>query len=352
MFAVRISNRMLSVLCDRVGVAFDVGHDPHKIFKRESESANRGYGQRMGQIASQVEAGGTLADALRKQGNYFPPDFVQMIEVGERTGRLEIILERLATYYKDLSDLRAEFINSILWPAIQLMIAILVVAAMIYVPAVLAPQAGDAVDLLGWGLTGARGLAIYLTWVAVTLVIFAVLVFLASNGAFRVVSNALSNVPFIKRWITVFAEARFVQTLALALEAGLDTWNSVDMAFRSAGSPMFAAKAERAKGAIRQGRELHVVLRETGLFSRDTIDAVQLGEESGRLAETLDKHFRFLRGEVKATMAKVTYFASSIVWAGIAALLIFIIFRVFSNYLQSMEGAGEAIINRAAGGDK
>ena len=32
----RIGNRKLSVLCERVGVAFDVGHDPYRIFAREA----------------------------------------------------------------------------------------------------------------------------------------------------------------------------------------------------------------------------------------------------------------------------------------------------------------------------
>lgn len=348
MFANRIGNRGLSILCDRVSVAFDVGHDPHKIFKREGESLNRAYGSRMRQIAAMVENGGTLAEALRRQGNYFPPDFVHMIEVGERTGRLEVVLERLGLYYKDLADLRTEFINSIVWPVIQVCIAIIVIACMIYFPAVLAPDAGDAVDMLGIGLTGPRGLSIFLLWVAFGLAAIVAIYVAARNGAFSFLAGWVAHIPFFRRFVIVFAEARFVQTLALALESGLDTWNSVEMAFRSAGSPLFSAKAERTKNAIRQGRELHVALSETALLSRETIEAVQLGEDAGRLAETLDKQFRFLRVEVKSTMTKLTYFASSLIWAAIAAILILVIFRVFSNYLQNMESAGGSVVNRAA----
>ncbi len=349
MLANRIGNRALSILCDRVGVAFDVGHDPHKIFKREGESLNRAYAARMRQIAAQVEAGGTLAEALRRQGNYFPRDFVQMIDVGERTGRLEIVLSRLGSYYKELSELRTEFINSIIWPVIQVAIAIVVVGAMIYVPSIVAPQVDPkSLDLLGIGLVGAKGLRVYLTFVFLCLVGLFALYWLGRNGFLGFVTNALVHIPFFRKWVLVFPEARFVQTLALALESGLDTWNSVGMAFNSAGSPAFTVKSDAAKTAIRQGRELHQVLSETGLLSRETIEAIQLGEESGRLAETLDKQFQFLRVQVKSTLATLTYVASSVIWAAIAGLLILIIFRVFSNYISNIDAAGEAIINRTA----
>ncbi len=347
MLALRISNRLLGTLCDRVGVAFDVGHDPQRIFKREGESRNRIYGSRMLDIANRVEAGGTLADAVRSQGNYFPDDFVQMIEVGERTGRLERVLSRLAAYYHELAELRTEFINSIIWPVTQLLLAVIVVGLLIYVPSVVSGgDVGDQTDLLGLGLTGASGLRTYAIGVGLAAAAFVAIYLLMRNGGLAFLANVLSQVPYVGGLINIFAESRFVQTLSLALESGLDSWNAVDLAFKSASSPLFASRAEASKQAIRQGRELHVVLRESGLFSTDTIDAVQLGEESGRLPDTLDKQYRYLRTQVKAALSKFTYMASSLIWISIAALLIFIIFRVFSNYLVSIDAAGGAVLDR------
>ena len=167
MYSTRIPNRTLSILCERVGVAFDVGQDPYRIFQREAATQKFGYANHMRSIAAHVERGGSLADAIRAQGNYFPENFVHLIEVGERTGRLERVLDRLATYYKDLADLRAEFFSSILWPIIQLVLAVVVVGCMIYLPSVFAPDAGEQTDLLGIGLVGAAGLRTYLICVGI-----------------------------------------------------------------------------------------------------------------------------------------------------------------------------------------
>lgn len=346
MFVNRIGNRLLSTLCDRIGVAFEVGYDPHKIFKREAESSRRGYSSRMEDIAKRVELGGTLADAVRAQGNYFPENFVQMVEVGERTGRLETVLSRMSAYYEDMANLRKEFINAITWPIIQLLLAIVVVGLMIYVPAVVAPQAGEAADMLGFGLLGAEGLRTYLFWVLVAFGVLVALYVAARNGVFNFLSGVFYRIPFVSRIVTVFPEARFVQTLSLALEAGIDSWHAVDLSFRSAASPIFAAKAEQAKTAVRQGRPLVAVIQETGLFTNDTIEAVRLGEDTGRLPETLDKHFKYLKIQVQSTMTKLTYIASSLIWVLIASVLILIIFRVFSNYLANIEDAGTNILMR------
>jgi type II secretory pathway component PulF len=348
MYSTRITNRTLSILCERVGVAFDVGQDPYRIFQREAATQKLGYANHMRSIAAHVERGGSLADAIRAQGNYFPENFVHLVEVGERTGRLERVLDRLATYYKDLADLRAEFFSSILWPMIQLALAIVVIGCMIYLPSVFAPDAGEQTDLLGIGLVGAAGLRTYSICVALGIGLCATLYFLGRNGHLGFVNEWLMHVPYLGKVLSVFDEANFVQSLALATESGMDAWTAVGLAFNGSTSKRFTSKAEAAKAAIRQGRELHVVLRESNVFSSETIEAVQLGEESGRLAETLDKHYRYMRLKVKSAMSTLTYLASAIIWALIAAVLITVIFRVFSRYLGGIEGAAESVINRGA----
>lgn len=340
----RIDNRMLSVLCDRIGLAFDVGHNPYRAFKREANSASPGYRRRMKKIAKRVEDGGSLADAFRAQGNYFPDDFVQMVEVGERTGRLEVVLQRLSVYYQDLAELRSEFVSAIIWPVLQLGLTIIIVGVMIYVPAIIAPDAGDILDMLGIGLVGARGLRIYLCWVGGASALLITVIVAYRNGRFSFLSHAVGYIPIVRSLVTIFPEARFVQALALSLDAGLDSWQSIDLAFKSAQSPLYDAQAERAKAGIRDGRDMHSVLARTGLLTADTLEAVKLGEESGRLPETLEKQFQFLRQQVKGMLTKFVYAASSVIWVIIVTILIFIIFRVFNNYLSDIESKLEGFV--------
>ena len=338
MINTRITNKTLGTLCERVGIAFETGLDPYRIFDREASNARSQYGLRMRSVADHVREGSSLSDAIKAQGNYFPPHFAEMIEGGERSGRLDRVLERLAEYYQQLAEFRNTFTSSIVWPIIQLVLTIIIVGLLIYVPAVLLPQGTpEQQDLIGIGLVGERGLAIYLTIVGAVVVCIGILWVLGRRGTFDFVSDALAAIPILGRNLRVFAEARFVQTLALAIDSGLDAANAVELSFRSAGTAMFRRQSDAAHKKIMQGREIHAVMAETGLFQGETLEAIELGEDSGRLAETLDKHFRQLKSQVRTAMARITYTASALIWLFIAALLIMIIFRVFSMYINGLE---------------
>lgn len=345
MIANRINHQTLSVLCERVGIAFDVGLDPHRVFDRESKGRHSTYGRRMESVAEHVKQGGSLADAVKAQGNYFPSHFAEMVEAGERTGRLDRVLDGLSVYYQDLADFQKNFLNSILWPLVQLILAIVVVAGLIYLPSVLITD--RQVDLLGFGLTGWDGLVKFMIMVGGAAGVVAVIYALGRAGYFGFMSDWASRLPKLGKVFAVFPEARFVQTLALAIDAGMDAWSAIDLSFRSAGTPRFTSKATEAKEAILKGRDMHSVLADTGLFQEETLEAIEIGEDSGKLSETLEKHFRHLKSQVKSSMAKLTYTASGIIWFVIAAVLIAIIFRIFNLYVNHIGDAATQAIQRS-----
>jgi type II secretory pathway component PulF len=220
------------------------------------------------------------------------------------------------------------------------------VSVLIYVPSLLAPDRTEVADLLGIGLVGAKGLAIFWGWIAAIVAGFVGLWMLLRNGKLGFLGNWLVRIPVLGKALLTFDEATFVQSLALAIESGVTAANAVSLSFKGSSSNAFKAKADAAREAILQGREMHAVLRDTGLFSTETIEAVELGEESGRLAETLDKHFRVMRMRVKFAMAAIAQIASSVVWIAVAAILVTMIFRLFGRYVSQIDPAAvEGLFN-------
>jgi type II secretory pathway component PulF len=193
---------------------------------------------------------------------------------------------------------------------------------------------------------GAKGLVIFWGWVLAVVAALIGLWVLLRNGKLAFLGNWLIRVPVLGRALLTFDEATFVQSLALAIESGVTAANAISLSFKGASSDAFKAKADAAREAILQGREMHAVLRDTGLFSPETIEAVELGEESGRLAETLDKHFRILRMRVKFAMGAIAQIASSVVWITVAAILVAMIFRLFGRYVSQIDpGAVEGLFD-------
>lgn len=335
----RIGTRTLGLLCGRLALAFDVGHEPVRIFEREAGEGRSRHGRHMRSIAEHIRQGCSLTEAMHAQGNYFPPNFHRLIEVGEKSGRLEQVLDRMADHYKEVAGLQDTFRRSILMPLIQLGLAVLVVSILIYIPPLLTPRREDAIDLLGLGLVGGWGLAIFWGLVAAVVGMVAALLLLMRNGKLAMLRSSLTRVPVLGRAILVFDEAMFVQSLALAIESGVVAANAVTLSFRSCSSGVFQSKADAAREAILKGHEMHDVLRDTGLFSRETIEAVELGEASGRLAETLDSHFAVLRIRVSSAMAAITQIVSSAVWITVTGLIAMLIFRLFGRYVSQINRA-------------
>src|SRR5271166_2499582 len=122
-------------------------------------------------ICTDLKAGWSLQDALKKQENVFPPLFVALCTVGEESGNLPEVLGELEKYYILRLKLRREFLSQISWPVIQFIAAILIVAGLILILGILPKKDSreEPLDPLGMGLIGPEGAIKFLSVVAVVI---------------------------------------------------------------------------------------------------------------------------------------------------------------------------------------
>src|SRR5215510_6427034 len=84
------------------------------------------------QTRADVEAGMSLADAMRKHPKSFDPLFTNMIAAGEAGGILDTILKRLATYIEKNVKLKGQVKSAMIYPIAVLSIAAIVVAVILW----------------------------------------------------------------------------------------------------------------------------------------------------------------------------------------------------------------------------
>ena len=94
-------------------------------------------------IIDDIKQGKGLADPLREQG-VFPPMVVQMIEVGEQTGALDAMMNKIADFYDEEVDTAVEGLTSMLEPMLMVFLGVVVgfVVIAMYMPIF---QMGDVV---------------------------------------------------------------------------------------------------------------------------------------------------------------------------------------------------------------
>ncbi|QDU95749.1 type II secretion system F family protein [Lignipirellula cremea] len=321
-----------------MGVSYDAGIDLREVWGREVRSARNAPAFQ--EIAEQIGEGAGLADAMRRRKGYFPRLFVEMVDLGEQTGRLGQVLMKLADHYEHLLRLRRNFLMAIAWPMLQLGAAILVIGGLIWALKALADM-----DLLGWGLSaGASALVFWLLALAVGALLLTPIYGL-SKGWFGMAPLAVAyRVPFLGRNLEMLALSRMAWAMSMANDAGMDAQRMMLLSINATGSPRYTHYIPEVQEQLSLGRPVYESLERTGVFPADFINAVETGEASGMLAENMAHTGEQYREQSQTRSGGLAMLAGFVVWGIIALFMIWVIIYLFQSlYLGPMYDAMQPI---------
>lgn len=298
------------------------------------------------QISQDIRKGSDLATALREHGSYFPELVVDMVTVAEHTGALPEVLRGLAEHYENLIRMRKMFIGAIAWPVIQLFAAIFIVAGLILVLGWIAQASpgGQAFDPLGFGLHGSTGALIWLGYCFGSLAAAYFGYQFLSRGfqQAKAIHGFLLTVPVVGHCMRSFAIARFSWAFALTQQAGMEIEPSLQASLKATNNAVFTGAAPQVVAAVMAGEDFADAIDSTGLFPRQYIEMVRVGETSGTVPETLERLSPQFEEDARRSLYGLTVALGWVIWSLVAMMIIFLIFRVMLFYVD--------MINKAASG--
>lgn len=343
LFSARIGLRELAALCRRLSTGLEAGVDVRRVLAREKGGyVSPSLRRHLDQVVDEVNRGGAVSDALKDTQNYFPRLFLELVEVGERTGKLAEVLRRLADHYEHQMRLRQMFVTAIAWPMLQLAAAVCIVGLLIFVMGFLPKmENGEPFDILGLGLYGASGLAVYLAVVGFVVAGITFVLQAIRRGLVwtRPLQRLLIRLPGLGKPVETLALAQFSWTMYVTLEAGMDLLKALPLCLRSTGNAHYTDHASGVVEQLRAGEEITHALADTKAFPRTFLDSVRVGEESGRLPETLAIVSEQYQDQAKRAMAAMTVIGGFLVWGLVAMLIIMVIFRIASFYIGTINSA-------------
>jgi type II secretory pathway component PulF len=327
-------------------MAVKSGIDARRVWEIEERHASGPLKAAIGSIRQQVASGGTVTEGMQATSGYFPPMFVQMVAVGEQTGKLDEVLQRLAEHYEHLAAMRRSFWIGIAWPLFELTFAVLVIGLVIFITGVIGAATGNgAPDVLGWGLVGTSGA---ITW-------FVLCAFAA--GGIALFAHALTRgwlgpqpmlvamrIPVLGKCLESLALSRLTWSLALALDAGMDARRAVTLAIRAAQNPYYESSLERVTAGIRANRQFHESFADGGVFPTDFLQQVEVAEVAGTTTEALLRLAKEYEDRAKSAMRVLTGIATVLVMLLVFGVIIFAILSLFINaYLKPINDAYEML---------
>lgn len=259
--------------------------------------AHRGLVELVDQLLADLEAGLALSAALRKHPRIFPPLYAHVVEAGEASGRLDVLLERLASDLEKAQALKSKIRSALMYPAVVLSVAIAVVGV---VMVAVVPSFESVFDSFGAELPFPTRMVMALSrglvehGFVLLLLGFALLAALArhwrrSEGLRRRAEAVLFRLPVLGGLLHQAAVARWSRTLSGLLAAGLPLVDAMGSARGAAGYFAYADASARLREELARGTSLHAAMSATGLFSPVVLQMCAVGEESGALEHMLAK---------------------------------------------------------------
>lgn len=247
------------------------------------------------EMQEELEQNSSLYAALSKTGA-FPGYMVHMVDIGEKAGRLDSVMEGLATYYAWEDRLRRRVRSAILYPLVLVLMMAAVVAVMVVkaLPAfndVFLDLGGDmsstAKVVIGAGMATGRYALIVILILAVLLI--AVLILSATDAGSRRLVGFVARFGPTRRLSEKIASARFASVMSMMLATGYDTSEALELIPDIIPSETVIEKVKKSRQAVEEGQSFAKALEKVRMFPGIYSSMIHLGVKTGSLDTVMNR---------------------------------------------------------------
>jgi general secretion pathway protein F len=283
-------------------------------------------------VRDAVEKGEPFSQALGAYPRQFPKVYVGMVRVAESVGRLGQVLEKIAHYEEQRSEVSGKLLTAMAYPAVILVVGI---GAVYYLLANVLPNIAQvfagakqalpmSTQALLWvgGVMQAFGpLVLLLPLVLIGLFLFAY----RKAESFRLRVDALLwKAPLFQK----YALARFAGMLGFQLESGIPLVKAMEGAAEAVGSMHFRRLIEVAGKDVAAGQPLDRVLAKQGQFPEMFLLTLAMGQKSGKLDQFLLRVSGILERDVDNVLKRVVALAEPLLILCIGLAVAFIVMAI------------------------
>ena len=264
-------------------------------------------------VASDVESGSTLSDALGRFPRVFDELYVNLVHVGETGGVLDSMLSRLSTYLEKAQALKHRVQMAIVYPILVMTIAVLVVAfLMVFIIPIFAaffenagvplPLPTRIVIAVSHGVTR-YWYIILAVWAAG---MYGFRAWYRTEAGRLAVDRFFLRAPIFGPLVRKIAIARFTRTLSALLGGGVPIIDALRITAKTAGNRVVENSVMSARERVMAGHTLGERLKDSGVFPPMVVQMVIVGEQTGALDNMLAKVADYYEDEVDVAVSGLT----------------------------------------------
>tara|TARA_B100000925_G_scaffold291760_1_gene281247 strand:- start:12267 stop:13475 length:1209 start_codon:yes stop_codon:yes gene_type:complete len=249
----------------------------------------------LAEVKQKVNEGSSLSKALSDYPKVFDSVYVNMVDAGESSGTLDVVLQRLAEFQESRLKLGNKVKSAMIYPVIMIVVGALMMGVIF---AFVIPKITKIFVKMKKELPTQTKVAI---WISDVVQNYWWLIILSVIGGFYIFKKVTSKGNGQKKWhsimlklpltgeiITMINVSRFCSTLATLLNSGVPILVSLKIVRNLVSNVHMEKAVENAQVSISEGGSLASPLRESGLFPSMVTHMISLGEKSGELEPMLE----------------------------------------------------------------
>ncbi|RSI04369.1 Type II secretion system protein F [Streptococcus sanguinis] len=309
----KIKLKDISLFCKQMSVMLNSGiplNNAVDILEQQTDAKNLKASLKV--ISKGLKEGNQLSKSLIEQNGLFPDLLIRMVQAGEKTGKLDEVLERMSEHYNKELKTSRQIRGAMIYPAVLAFLAVAATLVLLYVVipnfSGIFEQSGVALPLPTRIVLAASNFVQsywYILFGGVGLLVFLFLRYRSTEAGRYQLDQLKLKMPVVKGPMQKIVTARFASTLATLTSAGIPLVEAIDSAAATTNNAVVIDKLRIANEGLQKGERLTGMLTSTGLFPPMMLSMVKIGEESGSLESMLNKTSDFYEEELEAAIKQL-----------------------------------------------
>jgi type IV pilus assembly protein PilC len=279
----------------------------------EAQAENPAFKTVVTALRTDIEAGLSIADAMRKHPQAFTELYVSMIKAGEVGGILDTILERLSGFLESAEALKAKVKSALMYPMVVGGAALLITAfLMIFI----IPVFKDIFGSFGADLPAPTKVVVwisdtlraYFLHIAIVIggVVWGVKKYAKTEKGIKKLDSISLNLPVFGILLKKVAIAKFTRTLGTLIKSGVPILQGLETVAKTSGNKIIEEAIYKSRDSIKEGGRISDPLKKANIFPPMVIQMISVGEETGGLDGMLNKIADFYDQEVDTAVKGLT----------------------------------------------
>lgn len=334
----KIKLKELSMFCRQMNSMLKSGINIVKCIDILSiQTEERNFRTVLKNMNKKLQTGSSFSEAVESSNEVFPAMFLSMIQAGELSGNLELVMGRLAVQYKKEYKTESKVKSAMTYPIVLAVVAtVVVVFLLIYVM----PTFVDLYESSGVTLPYVTRILLMLSswlqnyWQYIALVLLSAVLIITrlmknKNVRYKIDSFKL-RIPLYRTLKVKLAASRFSRTLSTLVESGVPLLSGLEAVSAVVGNECIKRLILCAREDVRKGSSLSFSIESNSVFPPMVYNMVKIGEESGELEDILNKTADFYDEEVENTIKKLVALIEPVMIVLMAVIIGFIMLAMIT----------------------